>query len=396
MKRKPIFKSKNEIQTPFYFIKEKLILENMKKMQRLKELSGYRVKVLLALKCFSTWSVFPLMRQYMDGTTSSSLNELKLGYETFGKETHGYSVAYSDNEIKDVCKYADKIIFNSKSQLLQFKDRIPKNIPIGIRLNPNVSSSSFIIADPARKYSRLGEVDVKHIEDVIHYISGFMIHNHCENDNFDKFDEILSLIESKYHNYLNSENINWISLGGGIHFTGENYPIEKFALRLKNFADKYNLTIYLEPGEASITNTATLETTILDIVKNDKTNIIVDSSIEAHMLDLLIYRASTSIHSINDNKIEMVVNNNDDGNIIFCGNSCLAGDIFGEYYIDNEIIQQLKVGDRIAFNDVAGYTMVKKNWFNGVRMPSIVVERLNGDIEVVKTFNYKDFKNNLS
>ena len=364
------------IKTPYYLIDKSKLLRNMEKIAYLREHSG--AKALLALKCFATWSVFDLMNQYMDGTTSSSLYEVKLGRLKFGGETHAYSVAYADDEIEEVLAHSDKIIFNSVSQLQRFADASANHVR-GLRLNPQVSSSDWLIADPARPFSRLGEWDADKVEQVMDQISGFMLHNNCENSDFELFDSMLQQIEERFGSLL--ERVEWVSLGGGIHFTGEDYPLDKLCARLKAFSERYGVQVYLEPGEAAITNSTSLEVTVLDTLFNGKQLAIVDSSIEAHMLDLLIYRESAKMAPCDGSHEYMV-----------CGKSCLAGDIFGEFRFE----QPLQIGDRLSFIDAAGYTMVKKNWFNGVKMPSIAVRQLNGEVELVREFGYEDFESGLS
>ncbi len=364
------------ISTPYYLIDKASLLRNMEKVARVRERSG--AKALLALKCFDTWSVFDLMRQHVDGTTSSSLYEVRLGREKFGGETHAYSVAYADDEIDEVVSHADKIIFNSIGQLQRFEDRAG-TIARGLRLNPGISSSSFDLADPARPFSRLGEWDAAKVETVMDRIGGFMIHNNCENADFSLFDRMLARIEEKFGALL--KRAEWVSLGGGIHFTGENYPVDDFCDRLKAFSDRFGVQVYLEPGEASITKSTTLEVTVLDTLTNGKQLAIVDSSIEAHMLDLLIYRESAK-----------VAPNEGPHRYMVCGKSCLAGDVFGEFDFPSE----LKVGDRISIQDAAGYTMVKKNWFNGVRMPAIAIRETDGSIRVVREFTFADYEQSLS
>jgi len=397
--------------TPYYVLDEAAIVANMKIIARLCELSG--AKALLALKCFATWGVFDVMQPYLHGTTSSSLNEVRLGYETFGnnddadsqgkKETHAYSVAYSVDEMPEVLKYADKIIFNSISQLNAFGAQArSKNIPVGLRLNPKTSNSSFIIADPARPFSRLGEHDKDKIAAVLGDITGVMIHNNCENDSFEDFSESLADIEIRFGDIL--QQLEWVSLGGGIHFIAPNYPLEKLAERLKSFSETYGVQVYLEPGEASIHGAGTLVATVLDTMHNEKNLAVVDSSIEAHMLDLLIYRESAPIAAINNTAMDIApighsvietseptLENGTDSTLIY-GRSCLAGDIFGEYDLPSD----LQIGDQIAFGNAAGYTMVKKNWFNGVNMPAIVIRRLDGSIDVQREFDYQDYKASLS
>ena len=396
--------------TPYYLLDEAAIVANMQIISRLCELSG--AKALLALKCFATWGVFDVMQPYLHGTTSSSLNEVRLGYETFGKgkdsdnkkETHAYSVAYSADEIDEVLSYADKIIFNSISQLNAFKGQAAaKNIPVGLRLNPKTSNSSFIIADPARPFSRLGEHDKNKIAAVLDDITGVMIHNNCENDSFEAFSASLADIEDRFGDVL--AQLEWVSLGGGIHFIAPDYPLEKLADRLKGFSEKYGVQVYLEPGEASIHGAGSLVTTVLDTMHNEKNLAVVDSSIEAHMLDLLIYRESAPIAAVNSDLMNIASLDIDPTNIapisqnaksadntIIYGRSCLAGDIFGEYALPNN----LTIGDTVAFGNAAGYTMVKKNWFNGVNMPAIVIRRLDGSIDVQREFDYQDYKASLS
>ena len=364
------------LQTPYYLIDKERLRANMEKIAWLREASG--AKSLLALKCFATWSVFDFMAEYMDGTTSSSLFEVRLGRETFGKETHAYSVAYADSEIAEVLAHSDKIIFNSIGQLQRF-DAESAGHTRGLRVNPGVSTSDFDLADPARPFSRLGEHDPEVIATVVDKISGFMFHNNCENADFGRFDAMLSLIEQRFGHLI--RQMEWISLGGGIHFTGEGYPLDKLADRLKRFADQNGVQVYLEPGEAAITGAATLEVSVLDTLYNGKNLAIVDSSIEAHMLDLLIYRESAKISP-----------NTGDHEWMVCGKSCLAGDIFGEFRFD----APLKPGDRLSFQDAAGYTMVKKNWFNGVKMPAIAVRELDGTVRLVRDFGYEEFRAALS
>ncbi|WBU63010.1 carboxynorspermidine decarboxylase [Paracoccus aerodenitrificans] len=363
------------LETPYYLMDIAALRRNMEIVAKLREASG--AKALLALKCFATWSVFDSMRDYMDGTTSSSLFELRLGREKFGKETHAYSVAWSDHEIDEAIGYADKIIFNSLSQLDRFADKA-SGIACGLRLNPRFSTSGFDLADPARPFSRLGEWDMERLRQAGDRISGVMIHYNCENGDFDLFSAQLDRIEAEFGDFL--KQLDWISLGGGIHFTGEGYPLEKLADRLKAFSDRMGAQIFLEPGEASITGTATLEVSVLDIIDNGKKVAIVDSSIEAHMLDLLIYRETAKLPMQGGHPYQIA------------GKTCLAGDIFG----DAQFEHPLKIGDRISIADAAGYTMVKKNWFNGVNMPAIAIREENGTIRLVRDFTYDDYRDSLS
>ncbi|MDD5005424.1 MAG: carboxynorspermidine decarboxylase [Candidatus Omnitrophica bacterium] len=366
-----------DLETPYYLIDERKLLKNLKIIKKIRDCSG--AKSLLALKCFSTWSVFGLMKKYMDGTTSSSTYEARLGYEKFGKETHAYCVGYSKEDIKEVSKFCDKIIFNSISQLKMFYP-YAKNCEIGLRINPKVSYSHFDLANPNRKFSRLGVTDKKSLSKTLSLISGVMFHFNCENNDFRNFSLNLDYISREYGDLL--KRLEWVSLGGGIYFTKEGYPLEKFCKKLKEFSKRFGVQVYLEPGESAITESTELVTKVLDIVHNKIDIAIVDASTEAHMLDLLIYRINAKIKDKGNGRYKYMI----------AGRSCLAGDVFGTYNLKSK----LKIGSIVKFSDAGGYTMVKKNWFNGLKMPSIAVKRLNGKIDLVHRFNYKDFINSLS
>ena len=314
------------IQTPYYLIDKSALLRNLQIIDQVRQQSG--AKVLLALKCFATWSVFDVMRPYMDGTTSSSLYEVKLGHDKFGGETHAYSVAFADHEIAEVVAHSDKVIFNSISQFLRF-EAAAGDKPKGLRLNPGISHSGFDLADPARAFSRLGESDAGRILGIIDRLDGVMIHNNCENKDFARFDALLTQVERDYGEVL--RRLKWVSLGGGISFTSPGYPVEAFCERLRRFAHTYDVQVYLEPGEATVRHTTTLEVSVLDTGFNGKHLAVVDSSTEAHMLDLLIYRETASFPGQEGAHAYQI-----------CGKTCLAGDIFGEA----RFAQPLQVGDR--------------------------------------------------
>jgi carboxynorspermidine decarboxylase len=365
------------LETPYYLIDERRLLRNLKIIRRISKGSG--AKFVLALKCFAAWSVFGLMRQYLDGTTSSSPHEARLGREKFGKEVHAYSVAFSRKDIEDIRPIADKIIFNSLSQLERFAPAL-RGCDIGLRLNPGVSYSRFDLADPARRFSRLGVTDRASLHKALPFLSGAMFHFNCENDDFKVFSDHLDLIGRAYGAVL--RRLKWVSLGGGIYFTKEGYPVERFVKRLKDFGGRFGVQVYCEPGESVITQAAQLVTTVLDIVRNRTDIAIVDASTEAHMLDLLVYRQAAKIQTGGRGRFSTMI----------AGRSCLAGDIFGTYRFPS----RLKVGSTIRFADAGGYTMVKKNWFNGLAMPAIAVKRLNGATDVVRRFGYRDYVASLS
>ncbi len=366
------------IQTPYYLIDKTLLRQKLETVRYVRAHSGARV--LLALKCFATWSVFDLMREYLDGTTSSSLHEVKLGHAKFGGETHAYSVAFAAHEIEEVLDHSDKIIFNSLGQFERFAGQAERRgHQVGLRLNPRISASNFDLADPARPFSRLGEWDPARIDTVADRLDGIMIHNNCENRDFERFSQMLAQIENQYGSLLH--RLKWVSLGGGIHFTAPDYPLDAFCARLRSFAETYGVQVYLEPGEAVVGDTTTLEVSVIDLLDNGKALAVVDSSTEAHMLDLLIYQQQAKAAP-------------DEGphRYMICGKSCLAGDVFGE----SSFPAPLQVGDRISLRDAGGYTMVKKNWFNGVHMPSIAIRELDGTVRVVREFSFQDYVDSLS
>ncbi|WP_070967687.1 carboxynorspermidine decarboxylase [Vibrio sonorensis] len=368
-----------DLKTPYFMINEEKLIANLEKAKQLKEISG--VKLVLALKCFSTWGVFDLIKPYLDGTTSSGPYEVKLGHETFGGETHAYSVGYSEDDVKEVADICDKMIFNSQSQLAAYRHLVEEKASIGLRLNPGVSYAGQDLANPARQYSRLG-VQYDHIKpEVFESLDGVMFHMNCENKDVDAFIRLLEAISNQFGEYL--DKLDWVSLGGGVFFTWPGYDIEKLGAALKAFSQKHKVQLYLEPGEAIITKTTDLVVTVVDIVENEKKTAIVDSATEAHRLDTLIYNEPASIEQASDSgEHEYVIGS--------C--SCLAGDQFCVANFE----QPLKIGQRLNIMDSAGYTMVKLNWFNGLKMPSIYCQRATGNIELLNEFAYEDFKRSLS
>ena len=367
----------NRLATPYYLIDERRLEQNLRIMQQVRDSSG--AKSVLALKCFSTWGVFPLVRRYLDGTTSSSLYEARLGHEEFGKEVHAYSVAWSRDEVAEVATFAEKVIFNSASQLRAFHPLV-QHRNVGVRVNPGISHSHFDLADPARRYSRLGIRDLDELRSVASLVNGLMFHFNCENDDVDDVIHALGVIAERFGTVI--ETMQWVSLGGGIAFTSPGYPLDRFCAALRAFADRFGVQVYLEPGEAAITQSAELVTTVLDVVHNELDVAIVDASVEAHMLDHLIYGTYPIVSSPAAGEHRTIV----------AGRTCLAGDSFGEH----AFAHPLAVGDEVRLADAAGYTMVKANWFNGVHRPSIVVQRLDGTVDVVREFEYVDYRNSLS
>jgi carboxynorspermidine decarboxylase len=365
-------------QTPYFLISEARLLDNLSRVASLRELSG--AKVLLALKCFSTWGIFPLMRPFLDGTTSSGLYEVRLGHEMFGGETHAYSVGFSAEDVRAVDAIADKVIFNSLSQYEAYSGLLSNGQSVGLRLNPEVSYSHSKLADPSRRFSRLGmrrrELDVA----LFDRIDGAMFHFNCENTDLNAWCTMVSQISADFGEIL--DRLKWVSLGGGVTFTADDFPLEHFAAALGELADRHHVQIYLEPGEAIVTGTTDLVVTVIDLVENECATAIVDSATEAHCLDRLVYQEPASIREADPmGTYEYVI----------AASSCLSGDQFCVARFSDP----LNVGDRLHILDSGGYTMVKLNWFNGLRMPSIYCERTSGELELLRRFDYDDFKRAL-
>ena len=369
---------KKNLNTPYFMINEQALINNLEKAKQLKEISG--AKLVLALKCFSTWGTFDTIKPYLDGTTSSGPYEVQLGHEQFGGETHAYSVGYSPADIEAVKPLSDKIIFNSLTQLDEHYDNCKDSASLGLRINPEMSVAGQDLANPARPYSRLGvKQDLLDLS-VLDKVDGFMFHMNCENKDVDAFIRVLDHISNTFADYL--DQLSWLSLGGGIFFTYPDYPIEKLGLALKAFANKHQLQVYLEPGEAIITRTTDLVVSVIDIVENDKKTAIVDSATEAHRLDTLIYNEPASVKEATEGA---------EHNYVIGSCSCLAGDQFCETQFE----QPLQIGQKLHLLDSGGYTMVKLNWFNGLKMPSIYFEKVEGEIELLNEFGYEDFKATL-
>lgn len=364
------------LRTPYYLIDEARLLDNLTVVDAVRARSG--AKSVLALKCFAAWPVFGLLSQHLDGTTSSSLYEARLGHEAFGGETHAYSVAFSADEVAEVAGFAHKVIFNSASQLRGLRHLVD-GPAVGVRVNPGISHSHFDLADPARPFSRLGIVDVAEVESIASSIDGVMFHFNCENTDAESISRSLEVIADRYASVL--PGMDWVSLGGGISFTSPGFDLDTFCGSLERFASRFGVQVYLEPGEAVVTGAGELVVTVLDLVRNDKDIAVVDASLEAHMLDHLVYGTTPRVSS-------PVAG---DHEVIIAGRTCLAGDVFGEH----RLVAPLQVGDEVRFADAAGYTMVKKNWFNGVPMPSIVVRRLDGSVEIARQFGFEDYRSSL-
>jgi len=374
--------------TPLYICEEELLEKNLKLLKYVQDESG--AKVILALKGFAMWSTFGLVSRYLKGCTASGLHEARLAKEQFCKhnphaEVHTYSPAFSDEDIKEIAEISDHIVFNTPSQLFRHVGIVKEINPhakISLRINPEVSSSPKDIYNPCGLYSRLGTTLANFNEDILSSVDGLNFHALCEQ-NVDALEEVLLAFEKNFSKYF--KDLKFINFGGGHHITKKGYDVEKLIKIIKEFRAKHDVEVYLEPGEAVGWETGYLESTVLDIVENGMQVAILDTSAEAHMPDTLAmpYRA-------------VVRGSGEAGEKKYTyrlgGNTCLAGDIMGDYSFD----EPLKIGDKIIFEDQIHYTFVKNTTFNGIKLPSLAILRKNGTLEIVKEFGYEDYKNRLS
>lgn len=373
----------NELPTPSYVVDEKLLIRNLEILKSIQDRTG--CKILLALKGFSMHSVFPLVGQYLKGIAASSLFEARLGSEKMGKEVHVYSPAYIDEEIDELLGYCDHVVFNSFDQWRKFKDKVKnhsRKIECGIRINPEYSEIETAIYNPCYQHSRLGVTLSNFKPEELERIDGLHFHAMCEQ-NSDTLERIIKVVEEKFGEHL--KRMKWLNLGGGHHITRPDYDIETLVRCIVYLKEKYKVDIYLEPGEAVALNTGFLVTKVLDIVDNGMKIAILDASAACHMPDVLEmpYRPAI-INAGQPNEYPYTYR--------LGGNTCLAGDIIGDYSFK----EPLKPGDRLVFCDMAHYTMVKNNMFNGVNLPNIMLYNEDEGFKMIRQFGYEDFENRLS
>lgn len=373
----------NELPTPCYVIDENIIEENCKVLADVMKKTGCHV--LLAQKAFSNFALYPLIGKYLSGTTASGLYEARLGREEMGRENHVFAPAYKDEDMDELVKICDHIVFNSISQLEKHKEKC-RNVSIGIRVNPEFSTQDgHEIYDPCGKGSRLGVTAGLLRNADLTGIDGLHFHTLCEQ-NSDDLKKTLDVVEEKFDFLL--RKVKWVNFGGGHHITRKDYDVELLCDCITHIKEKYNVKVYIEPGEAVALNAGYFITTVLDKVKNSGiTCLILDGSAACHMPDVLEmpYTPPLSEGSI----IETPEKEFD---YRLGGNTCLAGDIIGNYRFDHDV----QIGERLTFCDMAIYSMVKNNTFNGIPLPSIYSMDRNGDCRLIKSFGYNDFKERLS
>jgi len=371
--------------SPAYVVDDALLRKNLERLGEVQAASG--AKILLALKGFAMWDCFPLIREYLVGTTSSGQDEARLGAETFGGEVHVYSPAFTEAEMAVVLRYADHLSFNSPGQWQRFRDtvaRAPRRVSCGLRVNPEHSTGAVPLYDPCAPGSRLGTRSADLSPEDLEGLEGLHFHTLCEQ-NSDAFESTLAAFEAKFGRYLAS--MKWMNFGGGHHITRADYDAERLIRVVRNFRARYpHLEVYLEPGEAIALNTGFLVCSVLDIVDNDGPIAILDTSATAHMPDVLEMPYRPEIIGAGEPGEKA-------HSYRLGGLTCLAGDVVGEYSFD----QPLAIGDRLVFTDMAHYTMVKTTTFNGIRLPSICrVDATSRAVRTVKTFGYVDYMQRLS
>lgn len=372
-----------QVSTPAYILEEDKLIKNLEILKRVQEESG--CKILLAQKCFSMFRVYPLIGQYISGCTASGLYEARLGFEEMKKENHVFSPAYKEEDFDEILSYCDHIIFNSVNQLCKFKEKCQKaGKSFGLRINPQCSTQGdHAIYDPCAAGSRLGVTADKLTAADLEGVDGLHFHTLCEQ-NADALETTLQAVEAKFGHYLHQ--MKWLNMGGGHHITRADYDVEKLISLIRHVKETYHLEVYLEPGEAVALNAGVLKTTVLDKVENGGiTTLILDASAACHMPDVLEmpYRPP-------------LMDSGQPGEKTYTyrlsSYTCLAGDIIGDYSFDRELDE----GDVLYFEDMAIYSMVKNNTFNGIPLPDLVVKKADGSCELVKRFGYDDFKGRLS
>ena len=369
--------------TPSYLVDQRLLIKNLELLASVKERTG--CKILLSQKAFSMFSVYPLIAKYLDGVTSSGVMEARLGYEEMGKEVHTYAPAFADHEMDDVIRYSDHIVFNSFHQWNKFKDKVRssgKQIECGLRLNPKYSEIDTDIYNPCFTGSRLGITPEQFQPDQLDGIDGLHFHTMCEQ-NSDTLERTLKVVDDTFGSYI--KQMKWLNFGGGHHITRSDYDIETLIRCIQFAQDTYGVQVYLEPGEAVALNTGYLVSTVLDTIENGMHLAILDTSAACHMPDVLEMPYRPHI-------IGAGVPNEKAYTYRLGGPTCLAGDIIGDYSFD----VPLKEGDKLIFCDMAHYTMVKNNTFNGMNLPSIALYSQENGLQIIKQFGYEDFKSRLS
>jgi len=390
----------SNMQTPYFICDEQQLMHNLTIIDRIRK--NAECKVLFATKSFALNPVLKIIYKHTDGAVTSGAYEAIHAFDLLeaGKYIVSYSPAFSEPDFKDFTKYSTHLFFNSWSQAKRFRDKMP-NVKAGMRINPRVSAMRTPrhyggLSDYSRPYSRLGlpleQLDPKLFKR--YEIDGLMLHVNCENPSYELFKTTLEKCESVCKELLKTPQINWISLGGGISYTSDGYPVEAFCNTVKEFADKYQVEVLLEPGHAIISNPFRLVASVQDIVDNDIKTAILDTSAEAHLPDALLYPTEWGVKGA-VTKLETEPQTYLDYGpyeYILGGSTCLSGDIFGTYRFKSP----LNIGDKVVFLNTGDYSMVKNSFFNGIKKPNIYLKRTDGRTDLIREFSYSDYLTHVS
>ncbi len=378
----------SQVETPVHLADLGALDKNLAILKRVQDETD--CKILLALKGFSQWSVFDRISKVLYGTTSSSLNEARLGAEEFGKETHFYAPAVSDKDFLELIKITDHIVLNSvaqKKRLLslydQHKASLKKPVEFGMRVNHQHREVKVAMYDPSAPCSRFGVLQQDIKKEDLEGLSGLHFHSLCQHGS-DALERALQSFEEKFGHLVSG--LKWVNFGGGHYITAPDYDLDRLITLIKNFKAKYNVQVYLEPGGAIAYNAGVLVASVLEVMKNDMEIAILDVSASAHMPDVLEmpYRPDIIGADLPAKKAYTYR---------LTGNTCLAGDVIGDYSFD----RPLKAGDKLIFTDMAQYSMVKNTNFNGVKLPDIgLADPATGQIKIVRRFGYEDYRDRLS
>ena len=380
----------DQLPSPCYVLDERRLKRNLELIHGVAGASG--AKLIVAFKGFAMWSSFDLVRRYVAGATASSLHEALLAREELGGEVHVYAAAYSQADFPQLLALADHLTFNSFSQWERFRPQVEaarqagQRVSIGIRVNPEYAEVGTALYNPSMPFSRLGVTRAEFRPDVLDGVDGLHFHTLCENGS-DTLERVLEVFERNFGEFL--PRMTWVNFGGGHLMTREGYDLERLVRVIKNFREKWNVEVILEPGSAYAWQTGWLISSVLDVIRNEKDIAMLDVSVSAHMPDVLEmpYRPQVLGAALPGEKPY---------DYLLGGTTCLSGDVAGAYSFD----APLKVGDRVVFDDMIHYTMVKTTFFNGVKHPSIGIWRQDGHkdghFRLVREFGYQDYKNKLS
>ena len=373
--------------SPCFVVDEVAIEENLRVLRRVQQGSG--AKILLALKAFSMWSLGPLVARYLAGTCASGVHEARLGREHFGGEVHTFCAAFSEADLREVLQLSDHVVFNSTGQWKRFRalsESIAlkrKSLRFGLRVNPEHSEVEVPLYDPCAPFSRLGTPRGAIRPGGLEGLTGLHFHTLCEQD-LPPLARTLAVFEEKFGDLL--AGMQWVNFGGGHHVTRPGYQVEDLIRLLRNFGARHKVQVYLEPGEAIAYHAGVLVAEVLDVIRNGMPIAILDTSATCHMPDVLEMPYRPSIIDAGEPGVQAHTYR-------LGGQSCLAGDVIGDY----SFARPLEIGQRLVFEDMAYYSMVKTTTFNGVRLPSIAIwNSASGAVRVVREFGYEDFKGRLS